>query len=128
VTIDRADIGDTTGLRVLFARLDVLSTFEDDWDSYGALPPTARAVGLASRVIVECAAHAGGTPSAVMPLPDGGLQLLWERGSEELQIDVGPDGALGYLAIHRGGGEPGMAEANDVSLSDVLALVENLPR
>src|SRR4051812_42777406 len=96
---------------------------ESDWDSYGGLLPTARAVGLASRVIVESVADAGEPPSAVMPLPDGGLQLIWEHGSDELQIDVGSAGALGFLTIHRDGDEPGMTEGDIVSLSDALAQV-----
>jgi hypothetical protein len=57
VTIDRADTRDVPGLRALFARLDELSALQADWDSYGGLPPTARSIGAASRLIVEVAAH-----------------------------------------------------------------------
>jgi len=127
VTVDRADTSDAPGLRALFGRLDELSALQEDRDSYGGLPPTARAIGAASRLIVEATTHAGDVPSAVMPFPNGGLQIIWERGKDELQVDVGPDGGLGYLAVHRGDGEPGMTEADGVSLADVLTLVKQLP-
>src|SRR5690348_7087833 len=108
VSVGQADTGDIAGLRASFERLDALSKLERDWDSYDGLPPTARAIGLASRVIVESATNAGGAPSDVMPLPAGGLQLIWEHQHDELQIDIGPDGALGYLMIHRGSDAPQM--------------------
>jgi hypothetical protein len=128
VTVDRADISDAPGLRALIGRLDELSALSDDWDSYGGLPPTARSIGAASRLIVEATTHAGETPSAVMPFPNGGLQVIWERGQDELQVDVGRDGGLGYLAIHRGSSEPELTESDSISLADVLVLVEHLPR
>ena len=128
MAIGQTDAGDALGLRALFERLDVLSMLEADWDSYGGLPPTARAIGLASRVIVEAVAHAGEPPAAVMPLPDGGLQLIWDHGQDELQVDVGPAGGLGYLAVHLGDGDPVMSEADDLSLTEALALIEKLPR
>lgn len=128
MTVDRADTSDAPSLRALFGRLDELSALEEDWDSYGGHPPTARAIGAASRLIVESTSHTGDIPSAVMPFPSGGLQVIWERGQDELQVDVGPDGGLGYLTMHRGEGEPAMAEAEGVSLDDVLALVQQLPR
>jgi len=128
VTVDRVDTGDVPSLRALFGRLDELSALPDDWDSYGGHPPTGRAIGAASRLIVEASTQAGDVPSAVMPFPNGGLQVIWERGQDELQVDVGPDGGLAYLTVHRGDGEPAMAEADDVSLADVLTLVQQLPR
>ena len=63
-----------------------------------------------------------------MPFPNGGLQVIWDRGKDQLQIDVGPDGSLGYLAVHRGDGEPAMTEADGILLADVLALIQQLPR
>ena len=128
MTVDRADTGDLPGFRALFGRLDELSALEEDWDSYGGHPPTARAIGAASRLIVESTTHTGDIPSAVMPFPSGGLQVIWERGQDELQVDVGPDGGFGYLSVRRGGGEPTMAEGDGLSLADVLALVHQLPR
>ena len=127
MTVDRIDTSDVPGLRAQFGRLDELSALEEDWDSYGGLPPTARAIGMASRLIVEASTQAGDVPSAVMPFPNGGLQVTWERGRDELQVDVGPDGALGYLTVHRGEGDPVMAEAEKVSLTDILTLVQQLP-
>lgn len=126
MSIGQSDTDDIAGLRASFVRLDALSTLEPDWDSYGGRPPTARAIGLASRVIVESVAQTGGAPSDVMPLSAGGLQLIWEHGPDELQIDVGPDGVLGYLVIRRGDDAAGTAEADDISLTDALALVAQL--
>lgn len=128
MTVDRVETSDAPGLRALFGRLDELSALEEDWDSYGGRPPTARAIGAASRLIVEATTRTGDVPSAVMPFPNGGLQVIWERGQDELQVDVGLDGGFGYLAIHRGDGVPVMTEADDISLADVLTLVQQLPR
>jgi hypothetical protein len=128
VTVNRADTSDAPGLRALFARLDELSGLQQDWDSYGGLPPTARAIGAASRLIVEASTQAEDLPSAVMPFPDGGLQVIWEHAQDELQIDVGPVGSLGYLAIHRGEGTPLMTEGDGISLADALVMVAQLRR
>ena len=127
MAIHRADTSDAAGLRALALRLDELSLLEVDWDSYGGLPPTARAVAAASRLMIEAVAVTGEVPDAVMPFPNGGLQVIWERGAQELQVDVGPDGCLGYLAIQRGAGDPVMREADGVSLSDIVVLVGQLP-
>ena len=123
----RADTSDAAGLRALALRLDELSLLEVDWDSYGGLPPTARAVAAATRLMIEAVAVTGEAPDAVMPFPNGGLQVIWERGAQELQADVGPDGCFGYLTIQRGTGNPVMREADRVSLSDIVLLVGQLP-
>jgi hypothetical protein len=123
MTVDRIDPAATPGIRALFGRLDELSSLEDDWDSYGGRPPTARAMGAASHLIVEATTHVGKVPSDVMPFPNGGLQVIWELSEREIQVDVGPDGSLGYLTVDRGGGRPEMTESSCASLSDVLALV-----
>ena len=128
MTVDRVDASDAPSLRSLFGRLDELSALQEDWDGYGGLPPTARAIGAASRLIVEATTRTGHVPSAVMPFPNGGLQVIWERGHDELQVDVGPNGGFGYLTVHRGGSEPAMDEADDISLAEIQALVRRFPR
>jgi hypothetical protein len=128
MTIDQADLSDVTGLRTLSIRLDELAALEADWDSYGGLPPTARAIAAASRLMIEAVACTRQIPSDIVPFPNGGLQVVWERDLDELQIDVGPDGAFGYLAIHRGEGPPSMHEADDLSLTDAVTLVSQLAR
>lgn len=128
LTIHRADTSDAAGLRALAVRLDELSVLEADWDSYGALPPTARAIASSSRLMIEAVAGSGEVPDAVMPFPNGGLQVIWERSGHELQVDVGPDGALGYLSVERVSGETRMREAEQVPLVDILLLVSQLSR
>jgi hypothetical protein len=128
VTVDRAAASDAPGLRALFERLDELSALRQDWDSYGGLPPTARAIGAASRLIVEATTRGDEVPAEVMPFPDGGLHVIWEQGQTELQIDVGPSGTLGYLVIHQTDGSRTMTEGEGISLAEALALVAQLPR
>ena len=127
MAIEQADATNALGLRERFERLDALSMLDPDWDSYGALPPTARAMGLASRLIVESVARATLQPAGIMPLPDGGLQVIWEQGVSELQIDVGPEGTLGYLLIYRGSDATETAEADGIPLSTALDLVAQTP-
>ena len=67
-------------------------------------------------------------PSTLLPFPNGGVQAIWERGDDELQVDVGPDGMLGYLSIRRGAGPPTMAEREGVSLVEILDLIDRVGR
>jgi hypothetical protein len=107
----------------LHARLDELSMLGEDWDSYGGLPPTTQAFAVARRFLAESAATTDQQPAAILPFPNGGLQIIWEDGDCELQVDIGPDGVLGYLMIRRGPVTPEMSEAEDVPFAEMLRLV-----
>ncbi len=78
-----------------------------DWDSYGGLPPTGRALAITRRLLDDIAsemagvANRDGMPYHIAPLVYGGILLEWEtRGNgDELAVDIGVDGEFGYLRI-----------------------------
>lgn len=109
-------------------RLAELSHLDVDWDTYGGLPPTPTAIEAARQLLALAASatsmngHAM-TPDAVLPFPNGGVQLIWERGADELQVDIGPTGDLGYLLVSRTGDRREATEAEAIPLDEILALV-----
>jgi hypothetical protein len=61
-------------------------------------------------------------PHAILPLP-GGVQLEWRGRLADLEVDIGPDGQLGYLLVHRTADGRASEEAEDVSRSPILACI-----
>ena len=130
VDLDVTPAGETLGEPPALRRLAELSQLEEDWDSYGGLPPTPEALRAAKRLLTRILPRNGpvpgrGTdPDAVLPFPNGGVQIVWERDAEELQVDVGPTGDLGYLWIRQSGGHRESVEAEPVTDEAILALVD----
>lgn len=87
------------------AHLEKLAGLRPDWDSYGADPPSARAIAVAARIIVGAWGHyRGSDPSSVLPwaiIPlSGGIQLEWHAPGAALEIEIDAQGEIGYLAEH----------------------------
>lgn len=108
------------------ARIENLSQLELDWDSYGGLPstPVARAaaiewVEIAADLFGQRAAAAA-VPYSVAPLAHGGVQLEWRGAQGIVELEVGPNGELGYLVTTERKGEASIADSDDVSWADVL--------
>ena len=84
-----------------------LSGLLPNWDSYGALPLTERALATARRLLGETASKIGGLaprdgmPDNIAPLVYGGILLEWEKceGGGELAVDIGAEGEFGYLRV-----------------------------
>ena len=72
-------------------QLLALAALEADWDGYGAKAIDTAALGLAQRLIDELLGDVGRVPS-VVPVPDGGVQLEWDAGPIELELEVRPGG------------------------------------
>jgi hypothetical protein len=110
-------------------RLAELAVLEADWDSYGADPPTDLAIMTARQVLqavakrLVSAAGADPAPYFIAPVPTGGVQLEWTGPASEIEVEVGPEGALGYLLVRReGDAETEQVEAR-VSPADVVEAV-----
>jgi len=105
-----------------------------DWDSYGSAPPASVAVETAGRLIETVyrdsllSARTPYLPFSVAPLSGGGIQLEWRGESKAVEIEVGPEGAFGYLFIK--GAEPSSVyeEEDGVSESRILELVRSVQR
>jgi hypothetical protein len=97
------------GLAAACQRLAELAALQADWDSYGADPPTDLAITTARQVLEAVAGRlasaAGATPAPyfIAPVPTGGVQLEWTGPCSEIEVEVGPEGALGYLLVRREG-------------------------
>jgi hypothetical protein len=117
------------GLPAACQRLTELAALEADWDSYGTDPPTNLAITTARQVleaVAERLASAAGTdpaPYFIAPVPTGGVQLEWTGPASEIEVEIGPEGALGYLLVRReGDAETEQVEAR-VSPADVAHAV-----
>ena len=114
--------------------LDRIAALPADWDSYGSAPPTMVAVGSARRLINTVfqdsllSARGPSFPFSVAPLSGGGIQVEWRGESSTIEVEVGPEGAFGYLQIK--GTEPSSVceEEDGVSESRILELVRSVQR
>jgi hypothetical protein len=103
-------------------RLVELSQLGEDWDSYGAVPPSSRSLTMAKGIILEMMARfeARGVPTEVMPIADGGIQVEWRGPSGDLALNAAPDGSWSYLLIeHR---PEGRAYTERYGLTDTEAM------
>lgn len=113
-------------------RLDELSRLAPDWDSYGALPPSATALEVAETIMRQVIDRVGqpagerAAPYAVMPTTGGGLQLEWQGLTAELVLTIGPDGPLSYLLVEHPNEVRRFSEGAVLSHSDALALIKRV--
>ena len=113
-------------------RLAELARLEADWDSYGAEPVSDTAiwkVRLLLKSVEETlggAAHEEMRPYAIAPVADGGVQVEWRRAGETLEVEAAPVGHLGYLYVRGEGDNRTFVERDNVPLSEVLDLLNQL--
>jgi hypothetical protein len=107
--------------------LDMLSQFAwlpANWDTYGGLPATSKAVFGSLHVISRLMTDTSMSPATV-PTSEGGIQFEWYRGQgDELSIGVGPRGEISVFRVNEGAGQ--MDEYDDVKLADLTSLVTSL--
>jgi hypothetical protein len=114
--------------------LERIARLGADWDSYGGAPPSSEAVKTARRLIgtvyreALLSARNPALPYSVAPLSGGGVQLEWRAENMAIEVQVGPDGAFGYLLVK--GAEPSCAyeEGDGVPESRILELVRSVQR
>ena len=110
-------------------RLAALSRLEPDWDSYGALPIAPVALDTArSFVLTTVERFAEGNrdsavPYTAMPIADGGVSLEWRGPRSSLELDIGPEGTLGYLLIEHTDGGRRFEEASDLTTEQAYDLI-----
>lgn len=135
-TVDNADAppkanGPTRDMDLApsFDRLAKLSRLELDWDSYGAAPPDPNAIAMTGELLSAVRASLPGLPGErvrpwmIAPLAGGGVQAEWRGPGGVLEVEVSPDGTLGYLHVEGDGEQRRFTEADHVSLSRILTLV-----
>jgi hypothetical protein len=70
----------------------------ENWDSYGGHTPKREAAETAIQIIASITQKDPPRPR-VVPLGTGGIQLEWENGQRELEVECGPDGSVEALKI-----------------------------
>ena len=62
-------------------QLDKLMQLQENWDSYGGIPPTYAALEAADNL-------------TFVPYADGGLQIEFHAGGMNIEIEINPDGKV----------------------------------
>lgn len=112
-----------------FERISEMVQLPNNWDGYGAVPPTAMAVAKALTLIVSSAEETTrdiGHPIAPWtsaPIADGGLQVEWKGNRARIEVQVTPDGSYGFLAKWGRGDDVHYTENEDVALPDMVKLI-----
>ena len=78
------------------ASIKTLAKLKPDWDSYGGAPPTEAAIKTTSilAMITALAQILAPHSPAVVPSPDGGMQLEWDVDGAALEIYIDPEGSI----------------------------------
>ncbi len=128
-TARNLDASTGSAIQPALQRVARLADLQPDWDSYGADPPSARAVTGAHDVLVAVNEQFAATrgegvlPFTIAPLNDGGLQLEWRGPLAEIEVDIDPTGHLGYLFVDKSGAERAFVEQDEAAWPDVLAKI-----
>lgn len=90
-----------TARDAILARLDELAGLKEDWDGYGAYPPSSVALTVAAQFVDQILREPL-PPPIVVPVPSGGVQLEWAAGSVEIDLEIGPDGSAVFVCDDHG--------------------------
>jgi len=91
-------------MATLLEQLDGLRTLRPNWDGYNADPPDPRVLEWAKEFLTVLEAHAAGGSVQVYPGRAGGVQLEWEDGDGEHELEFNPDGSQGLLHVEKATG------------------------
>lgn len=119
-------------VRQALHRLADMAALPPNWDSYGAEPPSSVAVGQAGLLVEAVAEAAQATlgvriaPWTSAPIADGGIQVEWSASKRRIEVQVGPEGSLGYLVERESAGQHEYEEEEEASFDDVVNLIVRL--
>lgn len=77
-----------------------LRRLPENWDSYGATPISEETLDAAEELIALPALPSVATPR-VLPLADGSVQIGWQNGDREADIEVNRDSRFSVLLTER---------------------------
>lgn len=101
-------------------RLQRLSKLTEGWDSYGGHAPTDKSLFTALAVIANVLQYESQAP-LIFPLSEGGVQLEWHRGGEELEIRTSAGGMISAFRFDEDAGRG--EEIDELTLSDLPRLL-----
>ena len=68
-----------------------------NWDSYGAEPITEEAIDVARTFTKRRPRKV----TAIVPLSDGGIQVEWLDGANEVETEIDPEGQASHWKVRR---------------------------
>jgi hypothetical protein len=119
-------------LREIDRRMAAIGRLKEDWDSYGAGPPSQLALSKIRSLIADVTgrhlATAGirSIPFTVAPVPDGGVQAEWRNGPRLIEVEVSPEGSFGYLLLTKQNSGSDAEEHDHVPESKLLELIPSV--
>jgi hypothetical protein len=127
-------------LHAVLQRLELLKSLPNNWNSYGAVEISATAISTAKKVLLSLKDRFSSIidkngvraeeiePSAVSPLDDGGVQLEWRGTKYEVEIEIAPTGAIGFLLIEGAGASRKFIEGNEITFKRAIQLIGQVIR
>lgn len=90
-------------------QLASMRLLQENWDGYGAAPPHADVLDLAQRLteFLETLferSSAGASRLQVNPTRIGGVLIEWDDPSTQHEIELNPDGTIGFLHLTKATG------------------------
>lgn len=91
-------------------QLEAMRRLSANWDGYGAAPPQSEVIHLAQAFVglVEALRRASAQSEAALhvnPTRIGGVLIEWEDRLMEHEVEINPDGSLGFLHLNKTTGE-----------------------
>jgi len=114
------DLNQSAFLRVKYGlidantRLDWISKLQKNWDSYGAEPPSQKAIEASRQILAELAPQLI-LPTTIVPSADGGVSTYFIVAQRSAYIETYNDGSQALVLYDRAGH------------SDVLEIGSELP-
>jgi hypothetical protein len=100
------------------------SRLEAGWDTYNARPVATAvfrpALDLAIHAVQRCSSP------TITAVSDGGITLVWDRATQELELEVSPNGEISAFMIDQHGEEIEPGEA--IGLDDAKGLIDSFCR
>jgi hypothetical protein len=88
-------------MATLTEQLDAMLTLPENWDGYGAAPIRPGPVEFGKEFVRLLSALRQGTHNEdgvfVTPSRDGGVLIEWDDATAEHELEINPDGSLGFL-------------------------------
>ncbi|MBA2520104.1 MAG: hypothetical protein H0V24_10585 [Chloroflexia bacterium] len=117
------------------ARIGEFAGLPGNWDADDADPITSPAVAGAINLIMLVASPPEAIrdvtprlaiPTTSSPLPDGGIQVEWSGNADRIDVQIGPDGSLGYLVKWGGGSEARYEETDEATVERIIELIHQV--
>lgn len=81
-------------------KIAALRNLQDNWDSYDSLSISDNTLDAAAEFVASPGLPPTCTPR-VLPIQGGGVQIGWQRGSKEVDVEIGKDLSTSLLLSER---------------------------